>query len=137
MMMKTLGTILIVLLVTAAFGTVIYFIANGIYQSNGDLAGGFPQPGEEFTGNASSGTIVSNGQDAPQLPEGEGGSGNGPRDGSGQHRGGGGGEEELSPGQNWLELLKDVAIIALVTLVLVLIPKVFRRKRAVETISLT
>jgi hypothetical protein len=137
MMMKTLGTILIVLLVTAAFGTAIYFIANGIYQSNGDLAGGFPQPGEDSSGDAPSSNIISNGQEAPQLPEGEGGSGNGPRDGSGQRRGGGGGEEELPAGQNWLELLKDIAIIALVTLVLVLTPKVFRRKRAVETISLT
>lgn len=134
--MKILGRILIVLLVTAAFGTAIYFIAQAISQSGGLLPGGIPQPGEEFIVDPLSAGIVSGGEDGIQLPEGGGGgSSNGPHDGSGNRRGGGGGEEELPAGQNWLELLKDIAIIGVVTLVVVLIPKVFRRKKAALPLS--
>ena len=137
--MKTLGTILIVLLVTAAFGTAIYFIAQAIMQSGGLLPGGNSQSRDEFAGDPLSIGIVSGGEETLQLPEGEGGgSGNGPRGGMGNGRGGGGGGggEELPAGQSWFELLKDMAIIGGVTLIVALIPKVFRRKKAVESVSL-
>jgi hypothetical protein len=103
-MLKIIGRILIILLVTAVIGTAIYFIATGTSQTS---------------------TTTLN--DAGFTHQPQGGGGNGLRDGSGSSRGGG--DEAVPASQAWLDLLKDVLIIAIATLVVVLLRVAFRRKR--------
>jgi hypothetical protein len=102
--MKTLGRILIVLLVTVLLSAAVYFIANGgsfSLQSTGELNG---------TG----------------LHQG-GGTGQGLGDGTG-FRGGHGGEEgELPAGTAWLELLKNLGIVAAAVIVIWGVRKLFSR----------
>jgi|GEM_PF-1329086 len=106
--MKTLGRILIVLLVTVLLSAAVYFIANG---------GSF----------SSTATLQSTGElNGTGLHQG-GGPGQGLGDGTG-FRGGHGGEEgELPAGIAWLELLKNLGIVAAAVIVIWGIRKLFSR----------
>jgi hypothetical protein len=107
-MLKVLGRVFIILLVTALIGSAIYFIVQSTNESATLLPG-------EVEGQSLSGEFLGGGQ------------GTGPRDGSGRGAGGGGGDHEETSFSSLtlLGLGKDLGIVALATVVIVLVKKVF------------
>jgi hypothetical protein len=112
-MIRVLGRILIILLVTAAFGFAVYLIASATTQSGAD------NPSAVLSSDAAGEQTLT------QPPQGS-HEGGGARDGSG-NRGGGETAEGLTS-LTLVELLKDLSIITIVTIVVALIRKSVTRK---------
>jgi hypothetical protein len=115
-MMKILGRILIVLLVTAIIGAAVFFIAGGAAQTSVADSTGTPVEGQGH------------------FPQGS-GNGMGPGQGTGSREGGEGGTGFSS--QILIGLGKNLSIIALVTVVIAIFRKVFSHKRVQNTFEVT
>lgn len=105
-MLKVLGRILIILLITVVIAAAIYFIAQNVMGMNTLPSGG------EFSGN---------------------GPGSGLHDGGGNGPGGGGDREGSISGTSWLGIIKELATIALATIVIALVRGVAIKTPARET----
>lgn len=118
-MLKIIGRILVILLVTAAIGTAIYFVAQSAMAGSAYLEVG-------LDGQPPTGFSTSQGQGA------------GLHNGTGPGAGGRGGEEQRSlPNEILLVVLKDLSIIALATVVVALIRKVMPKKPINDSADLT
>jgi hypothetical protein len=123
-MLKVLGRIAIILLATALVVGLTYVIAQNVNISlpggrGGDEFGERPAPGNFNPDSAASGTL-------PDRPQ-----------GGGEFRGGRGGEREGGSAFGWMEVLKSLGVIALVTAGVVVVQNVFERVRRLRKLHAT
>jgi hypothetical protein len=114
-MINILSRVLIILLVTALIGAAVYFIAQGTAQTSGTLPAG--QTGIEGP-----------------PPQGANG-GEGLHDGTGNRQGGEG--QSGFSSQVLLDLLKNLAIISLASIVITLLRKAFTHEKPSSLIEIT